>query len=180
MQAAGREQEDVCGSSRSNGCSGRCRCNPKDGLEKGRRFSTTRVARIRGSVAEQHDLRHRQRVRMGDRHERSGDFHARGAKRGAAVQLQARWAGMPDDLDVLPQDAVGLARAERFHRGFLDREAARQVRSRIPSLGTIGDLTGREHTVQEALAVAFEQLRDSGNVGGVEADAEDVHDRTTA
>ena len=47
-------------------------------------------------------------------------------------------------------------------------------------LRTIGNLAGSEHAVQESFAVALEHVGDARDVGGVEADAEDVHDRTTA
>src|SRR5207302_839024 len=38
---------------------------------------------------------------------------------GAAVQLQLRWSAAPDDFDVAPEDALGMAGAERLHRRFV-------------------------------------------------------------
>jgi hypothetical protein len=108
------------------------------------------------------------------------DVRGVGAAPRASVKLQAGWTAASHDLDVLPQDALRLTGAERFHRGLLRGEAPREMWSRIPALGTIGNLTGSEHAVQESVAIAFEDVGDTGNVGGVETYAEDVHDRTTA
>jgi hypothetical protein len=96
------------------------------------------------------------------------------------MQLEARWAAGADDLDVFPEHALRLTGSQRLHRGLFDREPSGEVRSRVAALGTIRNLTGREHAVQEPSAVLVEQLRDAGDVGGVDADAEDVHDRSTA
>jgi hypothetical protein len=84
------------------------------------------------------------------------------------------------DFDVLPEHAVRLTGPERLHRRFLRGEAAGEVRSRVPALGTICNLTRCKHALQETLAVAVEQVSDTRDIGGVQADAEDIHDRTTA
>ncbi len=91
-----------------------------------------------------------------------------------------RRSATADDFDVLPQHAARMAGAERFHRRFFRRESSSQMRSGVPPLGTIGNLAGGEHALQEAIAVTFEHLCKAGNVGGVEPDAEYVHDRSTA
>lgn len=96
------------------------------------------------------------------------------APRGAAVQLQLRWpAGTTDDLDVAPEDALRVAGAEGFHRGFFRGEAAGKVNRRVASPHAIRDFAFGEDAVCEALAVPFDGGGDSWNVGGVESEADD-------
>ena len=141
----------------------------------------TRVGAGRGgSVAEEHHLRERERVRVRDRHERSANLHRSGAARRAAVQFETRRTAAADDLDILPEHALRLAGPEGFHRRFLRGKAAREVRGRVPPLGTIGNLARCEDAVQESLAVALEHVGDARDVGGVEADTKDIHVRATA
>lgn len=132
------------------------------------------------SLAKEHDLRHRQRLRVRDCHQRSRDFHHVGAPGRAAMQVQPRWSALPNHLDVFPDDALRLAGAEGFHRRFLHREPACEVRGRVSPLGTIGNLTRSEHALEKTIAVAIDEFGDTGNIGGVETNTENVHDRTTA
>jgi hypothetical protein len=131
-------------------------------------------------LSEQQNLRHRQRFRVRDREERSPDLHRLGAASSATMQLQPRWTSAAHDLDVLPEHAARMARAQRLHRRFLGRESAGEMGSWVPPLGTIRNLPSGKHALQKALAVAFENFRESGDISGVEADAEDVHDPATA
>lgn len=96
------------------------------------------------------------------------------------MELQPWRSAAPDDLDVPPDDAARVTRPERFHRGLLRREAAREVRSGVAPPATIGNLAVREDPSQEALAVAVENFSHAWNIGGVQPDAEDVHDRAPA
>jgi hypothetical protein len=73
-----------------------------------------------------------------------------------------------------------MAGAERFHGRFFGGEASGEMRNRIPPLGTISNLPSRKHALQKALAVPFEDFCEPGDVSGVEADAEDIHDPATA
>lgn len=173
---------DVCGSCRRDRCWGSRgrRVKRAGGWSAGER-DNRRCPPGLTSVAEEHYLSHRERVGVRDRHERSLDEHALRAARGGAVELQARrTAAATHDFDVLPQDPLRFARAERFHRGFLRGEASRKMRSRIPPPDTICNLAGREHALQEPLAVLIEDLGNARNVGRVEANSEDVHGRTPA
>lgn len=133
-----------------------------------------------GSVAEQHHLRHRQRLRVRDCDQRPGDLHGVRPPGSATVQVKPWRAPEANDFDVFPEHALRLTGAKRLHGRLLDRKSPGQMRSRIPTLGTISNLTGSKHPVEESFTVAVEQFGDTGNVGGVEADAKDVHDRTTA
>lgn len=73
-----------------------------------------------------------------------------------------------------------MTRTERLHGRFFGRKAPGEVRSRVSPASTIGNFTGRKHTLQESIAIPFEDFGEAGNVGGVEPDAEDVHDSATA
>jgi hypothetical protein len=92
------------------------------------------------------------------------------------MELQPRWSSTSDDLDISPQHAARVAGAKRFHGRFLCRKAARQMRGRVSALGTIGNLAGGEHALQEAFAVSFENRCHTWDVGGVETNTENVHD----
>jgi hypothetical protein len=135
---------------------------------------------VRASVADQHHLREGECFRVRDRQEGSTDVQAVGAPRRAAMQLQPWGTAHPHDLDVLPHHPTRVPGAKRFHGRFFCGEAAGEMRSRIPTLGTIGNLPGGKHALQEALAVPLEDRCQARNVGRVEADTEDVHDRATA
>ena len=117
---------------------------------------------------------------MRNRDEAAGDVQCLGAARRAAVQPQLRRAAGADHLDVLPEDAARVAGAERLHRRFLDREPAAEVRNRISPPRTIGDLSLGKDALQEAIAVALQQLRDARQVGRVQPDTNDVHDPAPA
>jgi len=110
-----------------------------------------------------------------DRHERSTNVHALRAPRRATVQEQLRWTAVPHDLDVLPEDAAGVPRAERFHGRLFGGEPSSQVRRGVAAPRTISNLARREHALQEAVTITLENRGEPGNVGRVEADAEDVH-----
>lgn len=138
-----------------------------------------RGARAR-SIAEEHDLRERQTVGVCDGHERSAYQHTVGSPCRTTVKLQARRSTTANHLDVFPEDAARVAGAECFHGRFLRGEATRQMRGRVPPLGTIGNLAVGKHTLQEAFAVTVENRGHPWNVGGVETNTENVHARATA
>ena len=70
--------------------------------------------------------------------------------------------------------------AERLHCRLFRRKSPGKMRSGISPPSTIGNLAGSEHALQEALAVALEDVGEAGNISGVETDAENVHDLATA
>ena len=117
----------------------------------------------------------RERVGMRDRQEGTPDLHALGPAGGPAVQEQPRWPAAAHDFDILPEHAARVTCSERLHRRFFGGETAGEVRGGVPPLGTIGNLPGGEHALQEALAVSFEHVCEPGDIGGVEPDAENVH-----
>src|SRR5262245_34524082 len=127
-------------------------------------------ARCRLSVADQHDLRHRQRVGVRNRQKRSTYLHALGTSGGTAVQLQPRWSTAANDLDVLPQPTARMAGAKGLHGRLFGGKSAGEVRCRVTAASTIGDLTGRKHALQKTIAIPFEHVGEAGNVGGVEPD----------
>src|SRR5579862_4143015 len=93
------------------------------------------------------------------------------------MQLQLRRTAVPDDLDVAPENARRMACAERLHRRFLRGEPAGKMNRRDPPARAVGDLAVREDASQETVPVPFNRLGNPGDVGGVEAEADDVwHD----
>ena len=103
-------------------------------------------------------------------------MEVRGASGSAAVQPQLRRTTGAGDFDVLPQDAPRVPGAERFHGRFLGGKSASQVRHRIATTSTIGDLLQREYTAQKPITILREQLRNAAQIGGIESDSDDVHD----
>ena len=73
-----------------------------------------------------------------------------------------------------------MAGAQRFHRGFLRREAPREARNRVPLPRTIGNLHVGEQPVQEAIAVALEYFPHTRDVRRIEPEADNAHLRSTA
>lgn len=91
------------------------------------------------------------------------------------MKLQLRGAAVADDLDVAPEDAVRMARSERFHRGFLGREAGGEVGSGAPPAPAIGDLAICKHALQEAVAEALDGLLDPIDLRRVEPGSDYLH-----
>ncbi len=66
--------------------------------------------------------------------------------------------------------------AERFHRCFLRREPAGEVRNRITPARTISNLAVGEDPPEEAIPIFRIGRCDAGDVGGVQPEPDDVHD----
>ena len=127
------------------------------------------------SVAENQHLRQRERVGMRDGDERGSAAHGGEPARGAPVQPQLRWTAVSHDLDVAPQDAVRVAGSQGLHGGFLGRESAGKVRRRHAAPHAVGHFALGEDTMGESLAVALDGGGDTGDVGGVKPESDDVH-----
>jgi hypothetical protein len=95
------------------------------------------------------------------------------AKDGGAVELQLRGTAPADDLDRAPQDLGRVSRSQSLHRGFLCREASREVNSGAAAAKAIGDFAFGENALDEAFAVSLDRLLDTRDVGGVEAETND-------
>jgi len=91
----------------------------------------------------------------------------------AAVKLQLRRSSPSYHFDIAPEHLLGMTRAERFHGGFLCREAPGKMDRRIPTPLAIRNLTFGEDTVEEPLSVSFDCRCDARYIGGVEAEAND-------
>ena len=59
-----------------------------------------------GQLAEQHDLRDGERLRVRDREKRTGCVQTGEPRGRSAMKLQLRGTAMADDLDVAPEDAL--------------------------------------------------------------------------
>ena len=93
------------------------------------------------------------------------------------MQLQLRRTAVADDLDIAPEDARRMSCAERFHRRFFRGEPAGKMNRRNPSARAVDDLAIRENAAQETVSIPLDSLGNPVDVGGVEAEADDVwHD----
>jgi hypothetical protein len=99
---------------------------------------------------------------------------------GAAVELQPRRASAANHFNVFPHHAACVTCAERLHGGFLRGEPSRQVRCRVPPAGTIRNLPLGKDALKEPIAVSIEERCEPGDVGGVQPDAKDGHERASA
>lgn len=70
-----------------------------------------------------------------------------------------------------------MARAECLHGGLLRGESSREVRRRVPPTLAVGNLPFGEDAMEEAIAITLDRADDSGDVGGVQTDADDGHGR---
>jgi hypothetical protein len=128
-------------------------------------------------VAENEDLREGQFVGMRDGEQCRTASHRGKPARGSAVQLQLRGAAAAHDFDITPQDSLGVAGAERLHRGFLRGKPPREMNGGHPPAHGVVDLAVGEDAAQEALAVALDRIGDTVDVGRVDPEADDVwHD----
>ena len=111
---------------------------------------------------------------MRDRDERSFPADFLEAPRRSAVQLQLGRAAVAHDFHVAPQHAVRMTGAERFHRRFLGGETAGEMDCRKVAPRAVRDLSGRENAGQKTVAVSLDRCGDALDVGGIEAEADDV------
>jgi hypothetical protein len=120
------------------------------------------------SRREQQDLRKRERLCVCDGQQRGFGADCSKASRCAPMKPQLRRAAVTDDLDVAPQDVLGVPGAKRFHRGFLGGEAAGEVDGRFLAAHAVFDFTIGEHAMQEPIAISFNGRRDSRDIRCVE------------
>src|SRR6266446_3812865 len=92
-------------------------------------------------LSENQHLRQGQCVGMRDSEERKIPPHRGKSTRRAAVELQLRRTATSDHLDVSPQHAMRVARAEGLHGRFFCGETAGEMNSRHPPACAVGDLT---------------------------------------
>jgi len=74
-----------------------------------------------------------------------------------AMELQ-NWtlAGQPNDLNVVPGNAMAQAGANGLHSGFFGGKAGRQALSGVGLAHTVPDLRGSEHPTQKTVAKALQ------------------------
>lgn len=121
-------------------------------------------------VAQEDDLRERERIGMCDRELRRSSADFLETPCGASVQPQLRRpARLPDHFDVTPQHALRVSRPQRFHRRFFRREAPCEMNRRITAPHAIRNFAFGEDSMSESLSVTIDGRRDSGDVRGVEA-----------
>src|SRR5215467_12587319 len=94
---------------------------------------------------------------------------------GGAVQPQLRGAALPYHLDVAPQHAVRVPRAERLHGRFLGSKAPSEMDGRVAATHTVRYLGLGENAVCKPLAVALDRGGNARDVCRVEPDSDDVH-----
>ena len=129
-------------------------------------------------AAQDKHLSERQGIGMSNRHERGKAAHRRESTRGSAVQRELRRAAAPHDLDVSPQHAVGMARAERLHRRFFGGKPAGKMNRRHLATGAVRHLAFGEHPPQEPIAVTLDGVGDAIDICGVQAEPKNVRHAT--
>jgi hypothetical protein len=112
---------------------------------------------------------------MRDGQERRSAAHGVEPPGGAPVQPQLRRTPPTHDLDVAPEDALRVARAEGFHGRFLGCEAAGKVDRRLTTPHAVRHLALREDTMGETLAVTRDRGEDTRDVSRVQTESNDVH-----
>jgi len=91
------------------------------------------------------------------------------------MELQLRRTAAPDYLDAAPEHSARMAGAERLHRRLLRGKPGGERRIRVAASATVGNLSFCEHPQDESFPVPFDRLADTGNLGRVDAGAEDLH-----
>ena len=110
---------------------------------------------------------------------RYGQERRLGAQRGEAprcpvVKPKLRRALMADDLDPAPLHFRGAACAESLHGRLFRCESTREMDGRVAPPSAVGDLALGEDAVDEPFAEAFDGGGDARNVGGIDAQTDDV------
>jgi len=90
------------------------------------------------------------------------------------VEPQLRRAASADDLEIAPQNLLGMPCPKRLHAGLFCRKSTRKMNRGRAATAAVGDLTLGEKAVDKAFAVSFDQGSDAWNLGGVEAETDDV------
>lgn len=81
---------------------------------------------------------------------------------------------MPNNLDVAPEDAPGMAGPERFHGRFFRRKASGEMNGRYAPPHGVGDLAVREHALQKPIPVSRDGGGDAVDIRCVQAEPDDV------
>jgi len=126
------------------------------------------------SAGEEQDLREGKIVRVGDGQERRSRAEFGKPSSGAAVKLQVRRAAVPHNLDVAPEDAPGVAGAERFHGRFFRGKASGEMNGRHAPPHGVGDFAVREHALQKPNPVSRDGGGDAVDIRCVQAEPDDV------
>lgn len=122
----------------------------------------------------EHDLCDGKGIRMRDRQQRAARAHRLEAAACAAVELQSRRSTLANDFDSSPEHVLRMARAERFHRGFLRSKSSGKMNGRFTASHAVGDFPLREEPLDEAISVAGHGGGDARDVRGVDAETDDV------
>src|SRR5947209_6110030 len=107
----------------------------------------TRVA----SPPEEEHLRHGETVGMRDGEERRETAHRGKPPAGAPMKLEVRRTAAANDLDIAPQNALRVSRAERLHGRFFRSETAGEVNGRHAPPRAVRDLGVGEDAADEPL-----------------------------
>src|SRR2546427_11933452 len=125
-------------------------------------------------------LGQRKLIGMRDGHERRQRAHRGEPTGGAAVQLELRGAAATDDLDVAPENAAGMAGAERFHRRLLRGKPAGKGNRGPFATGAVLHFAFSEHAPQKPFAVPLDRVGDAMDIRGVQTESENVGPATAS
>lgn len=113
--------------------------------------------------------------RVGEGEVEVAGAEAGGELGGDAVEVKnGLAAGLVDDLEILPTDAVTPAGANGLHAGFLGGEAGGVAFGLIGLALDVGDLSGGVDAVDEAGTETVEGVLDAVDFAQVRAEADDA------
>ena len=126
------------------------------------------------SAADQQHLRESEGDGVSDGEQRGLGAHRGKSPGGAPVEPQLRRAASADDLEIAPQNFLGMAGPKRLHAGLFCRKSPRKMNGGRAAPAAVGDFGLGEKAADKAFAVSFDQRSDAWNLGGGEAWANDV------
>src|SRR5687767_12996719 len=122
----------------------------------------------------EHDARARERFLVADGHVVSEDAPLLHQRIELRVEFESGLARLVlNDADALQRHGIAEPGSHRLGKSFLGGEAVRDEQHRLGRLFVAGPLARRQHAPRKALAVYFQQSRDTMWLDHVDADAVD-------
>ena len=95
------------------------------------------------------------------------------ATAGATMKLELRGSSSPNNLDITPEDLLGVTGSERLHGRFLCGEATGKMDRGRASALAVGDFAVGENTTEKPITVSFDCRGDARDIGRIETKAND-------
>jgi hypothetical protein len=127
--------------------------------------------------AEQEHLRERQGVGMCNGQQRRLGTQGGESAGCAPMKPQLRGTALPDHFDAAPQHLLCVTGPKRLHGRLFRGKAACEMNRGVVSAHAVGDFALGEYTLQEPIAEALDGCGNTGDIGRIEAQTDDVrHD----